>query len=726
MKKVLFITILAAAFVLNIYSAQAREYLPLNNTQEFSMISTDLYTLDLEGNGKSEIYAVAYGPTSYINVYDENGSVLYNTWIKGNARNSGCTPLGEDVVKVYIDDLNENKELDLFVGTQVRGEKININPLSYYERELVRPEIHQTLLRWRYTEFDGIVTDMSSAALDNTHVKDLLVGSTSGILYVFGVASGGTGKDTSNITQDESPGWARKRNLYTYNTPQIKGKYSLDGSVYSVSAADVDGDGRDEILAGTYNSVYLIDGGVKWSYPVGKKVISVASGGPKGKNVGVAAITEDTVYDIGLNGKLKWQANLGKVSDVLALDIDNDSQGEILAATGNKIIAYSDNGTVKWEYTVDDDIRLMRKLTENKILVGALKKVYILETDNSYAKNQTAYRYYDTADDYYVDGDCLNAIAPLQEARRIFQEIDNTQGLLDCDVILMMCKNHTDKKQLADAYYQTALQDFNDKNFVDARAYAVKAEDIYDEVGYKYGVIWLCDPLIQKIDKGIYDQKMAQSDQDYNNAYYYYTQDDLTNSTLYVQRAKAGYLELNKSQTIVGLVNLQTALAKKIKDCDKLKIEIGKKQKKIAADGFYDMGDKSYQTGEYRDAILSLNQAIAIYQELGLGNETAKAESMRKSSESFIQADDYYTVAQDAYKKGDYGNATFYANQSANIYGDLQDPARLGECQQLMDETDKRVKEGEFQQLANMIEIIGGLLIVLLIVAAVMLRIRKK
>jgi len=712
MKKAILLALLLTTILLGIDTSSAREYLPLNNTGEFSMIAEDLYTLDLEGNGKSGIYACAYGPTSYINVYEENGTLLYNTWIKGSSRNSGCTPLGEDVARIYIDDLNENRELDIFVATQVRGEKININPLSYFEREEVRPGIHQTQLRWRYYEFDGIATAMSSAALDGTRVKDLLVGSTSGILYVFGVAKGGPGTDVSNITAEGGKRYTVKRNLYTFSAPQIKNKYNLDGSVYSVSAYDVDGDNRDEIMAGTYRSVYLIKGGVRWSYPLNKKVLAVSSGGPKGKNVGIAAITEDTIYNIDLNGKLKWQANLGKVSDVLALDIDNDSSGEILVATGNKIIAYTSNGTVKWEYTLDDDIRLMRELTENKILVGALKNVYILETDNSYAKNQTAYGYYNTARDFYVNGDCLNAIAPAGEANRIFEEIDNTEGLLDCDVILTQCKNHTDKKELADAYYATAKRYFDDKNYEEARAYAQKAMDIYDEVGYKYGVIWLADKLLQQIEKEEYSLKIAQADKDYSDAYWYYTKEDLTNATLYLQKAKQGYTELKN--------------VKGIKDSDKLKADIDNKKKKKAADDFYDMGEKSYKTLQYRDAILSFDQALAIYKELNLSNESAQTQSLRASSEKYVQAEEYYALAQDAYKAGQYGNATFYANESRNIYVELDDDGRMSECDNLMEETDKRIKEIEFQQLVNMVGIAAIAIVLVIVALAVFMRFRRR
>lgn len=692
------ISVLAVIFLLA--GTASAIYLPIKYKWDYPIPTDMFYFLDLNQNGQQDIYAVIFGQENYINVFNSSGDLQWSTSVSEMKRDAGCTPVGEDVYYIYVDDINNNKDLDIFVASKVRGEKVNLNPVAYFERETdPASETHKQVQRWKYDDFEGMVNDMTSADLNSDGKKELIAASSLGFVYVIG--DQGT-EVPQTITYLDNGTW-KQRTTYAL-TVQVMDKYNLDGnSVNSVVASDIDRDGVPEIIAGTYRGIYLIDGGIKWSYPTETGIKKVAASNLY-ENGLIAATDGNILYALDSTGKLKWQKELGDIADLTIADLDNDSSVEIVTAEGDKIRAYSStDGNLLWEYPQGDVIHKMVLLSDNELAINTKDRIYVLQTDDVYAKNLTAYKYLDMAKDYYLKGDCLSARDPAEKALEILTEINNTEGMLDAEIIQIQCKNDTTNKELADEYYATAQKYFQEADYEDARAYNDKAMQIYSDVGYTYGVTWLTGKLLEQIDDAEFKVKVDQADKLYAAAYWQYTIDDLHNATVTLDKAKSIYQDINYTQ---GLQN-----------CDSLYNDIDTQEKMKTADELADLARTKYAELEYKDAINSIDQALQIYQEINATNETIEMTNLKNQSENYVQAEEYDALAQSSYNTGLYENATYYANQSKNIYADLEDYAKMAANDQIIADSQEKIKE---KQMWDMVQL-GGMIIAGIIAAIVAL-----
>ena len=680
----------AAVILLLAGTASAITYLPIKYKWDYSIPTDMFYFLDLNQNGQQDVYAVIFGQENYINVFNSTGDLQWSTSVSEMKRDAGCTPVGESVYYIYVDDINNNKDLDIFVASKVRGEKINLNPVAYFERETdPASETHKQVQRWKYDNFEGMVNDMTSADLNSDGKKEIIAASSLGFVYEIG--DQGT-RTPQTITYLENGVW-KQRTTYAL-TVQVMNKYNLDGnSVNSVAASDIDRDGIPEIIAGTYRGVYLIDGGIKWRYPTETGITKVAASNLY-ENGLIAATDGNILYALDSTGKLKWQKELGHIADLTIADLDNDSSVEVVTAEEDKIRAYSSTeGKLLWEYPQGDIIHKMRLLSDNELAISTKNRIYLLQTDEVYAKNLTAYKYLDIAKDYYLKEDCLSTRAPSEKALEILTEINNTEGMLDAEIIQIQCKNDTTNKELADEYYSMAQKYFQEADYEDARAYNDKAMQIYSDVGYTYGVTWLCGKLLEQIDAAEFKVKVDQADKLYADAYWQYTTDDLHNATVTLDKAKRIYRDINYTQ---GLQN-----------CDSLYNSIGTKEKKKTADELADLAKTKYAELEYKDAINSIDQALQLYQEINATNETIEMTNLKSLSENYVQAEEYDALAQSSYNAGLYENATYYANQSKNIYANLEDYTKMAASDQIIADSQGKIKEKQMWDTAQL----GGMII---------------
>lgn len=704
-----FNTLLAIALILLMANnASAMQYLPIKYKWDYAVSTDQFYFLDLQQNGQLGVYAIIMGQENYINAFNSTGELQWSTTINEMKRDSGCTPVGEDVYFIYIDDINNNKDLDLFVSSKVRGEKVNLNPLAFFERETDEAaQNHKQIERWKFNNFEGVVNDMSSADLNSDGKKELIAASSLGFVYVIGDT--GT-KQPKTITYLENGTW-KQRTTYILQA-QVINKYNLDeNAVNTLAVSDIDRDGKAEIVAGTYRGVYLIDGGVKWRYPTEEKIIKVSASNLDEKGL-IAATDGKTIYALDSAGKLRWQKETGGVRDMLVSDLDNDTELEIITAEEDRIRAYSTTGEYKWEYPHGGIIHKMILLSNDNLAVSTKNRIYLLEKDGSYAKNLTGYKYLTMAKEYYINEDCLSAKAPAQKAMDIFTEINNTIGMLDCEVIQLYCANDTTNKELADEYYALAQRYFQDKNYEEARAYADKAMEIYTDVGYTYGITWLCGTLLQEIDAAEFKVKVVEADQLYSQAFWYYTTGELHNASVYLEKSKRTYLEINYT---TGL-----------QSCENLYASIETKQKKGTADELAVLAKRKYAELEYTDAITSIDQALQIYREINATNETDELSAIKDLAQKHIEAEECYALAEGNYKDGEYENATYYANKSKSIYIDLEEYQNAAKSSQVISDSEARIKEREMMDIAQKIGLVAGGIVVVIGIFFVIAKLRSR
>ncbi|MBN2251281.1 MAG: hypothetical protein JW724_04330 [Candidatus Altiarchaeota archaeon] len=681
-------------------TVSAKTYEPLKHKLTYPNPAEDFYLLDLDRDGAKELYTCKYGSTGYVYSFTANGTFQWHTWFRGVTTGAGCTQMGEDLVYIYVDDINNNKDLDIFAGSRVRGEKINLNPIYYFERE-TDPEqgTHKVKERWRFDDFQGILTDMTAADVNSDGTKEIIAASTGAFVYVIDARGIKKAVQDTRIVDGE----IITETIYVL-VPKVLNKYELDGAVHSIHASDIDGDGRQEIIAGTYNSVYLIDGSIKWRYEAGNRITGVYAAGLKGGSGSTVIATDGgRVYLIDVSGKLKAAIDAGDVADVAAADIDNDGSSEIIAAVGKDIQAFYTNGSFKWKFSVGEDIQSMKLLSANELVISTRKGITLLETDDEYAKNVEAYKQYMKAREYYFSRDCKNAQAPLEEALEIFTEIENIEGVIRCEEIKESCKGDYDKQRLADEYYGLAEKYFQDKSYEDARAYAERALEIYLDLKDNGAVVRKCGPLIQKIEKEEFRIKIESADKDYSTAYMHYSNDEFDDAVVHLDKALQTYRRLNYS--------------KGIEDCERIYAEIGKKKGKNAADEFYEEGRTNFDLMGYEEAIGPLEQAMKLYTELKLGDEAEKAGSLKDRAEKYVEGKGYHALAQECYEKEEYVNATYYAEKSKDIYMELEDYDKAADTVRLIGRIEQKIGEKRMYSPGNIATVVAA--IIFIIIAAV-------
>jgi len=130
------------------------------------------------------------------------------------------------------------------------------------------------------------------------------------------------------------------------------------------AAADLDGDGKRELLCGTAYYWWHCagpDGAKRWSHSVKGPHATVALAArfqPGAEQAAVFGAEDGNLYALDARGKLLWSSNVGdEVSGALALDVDGDGRDELLAASKSfNLFALDGSGAARWRTNLGDSI----------------------------------------------------------------------------------------------------------------------------------------------------------------------------------------------------------------------------------------------------------------------------------------------------------------------------------------------------------------------------------
>ena len=129
----------------------------------------------------------------------------------------------------------------------------------------------------------------------------------------------------------------------------------------SLHAADVDADGREELVAGSTNGkVYLIgsDGVVRWTFDTGAKVHSVSTARFEPNQVTVISGSHNArVCALAADGKKRWTVDIptykrtAVVTTIFPADLDADGLDEVIAGAESwRYYAFDRKGEQLWQY----------------------------------------------------------------------------------------------------------------------------------------------------------------------------------------------------------------------------------------------------------------------------------------------------------------------------------------------------------------------------------------
>ncbi|NIN65855.1 MAG: PQQ-binding-like beta-propeller repeat protein [Anaerolineae bacterium] len=133
--------------------------------------------------------------------------------------------------------------------------------------------------------------------------------------------------------------------------------------VWSLTVADLNGDGPKEVIAGSYDKhVYALsaDGQLLWRHQTAAAVYTIATGDldGDGRPEVVAGGDDNRVHVLSASGEPLWQYEAdGRVVSVLVEDVYGDGSAEVLSGSwGRQLALLAADGEPRWELRGSDDV----------------------------------------------------------------------------------------------------------------------------------------------------------------------------------------------------------------------------------------------------------------------------------------------------------------------------------------------------------------------------------
>ncbi|ODS42284.1 MAG: hypothetical protein MSIBF_02835 [Candidatus Altiarchaeales archaeon IMC4] len=253
--------------------------------------------------------------------------------------------------------------------------------------------------------------------------------------------------------------------------------------LYAVSAYDIDGDGNTEVIALSDGMVYVVNDGIlEWEYFIGKRANSIR------------------ISDLDGNGYA--ELILGSTKGVNILEMSQVHVGGLRAEE------YYQKAERSYELNrFDDSIQWLGKAKQVFVEINdknGVEKCEALELKINDARLSArlseADSKYNDASVFLSTGDYNKSRAFVDQARRIYLELNNTQGVAKCDAKTIEI-NDMEKNELrldAENNYKLAEM-FSKSDKGKALEYARSAKDMYSAIGDSNGVA-KCDKLMAQLE----------------------------------------------------------------------------------------------------------------------------------------------------------------------------------------------------------------------------------
>ncbi len=178
--------------------------------------------------------------------------------------------------------------------------------------------------------------------------------------------------DLNGDGRQEVVAGARSWRYYAFNaTGKQLWQYESVHDATAGAAADLDRDGKDEVLAGTnyyWWSCIRGDGSRAWGYSsrTGPTANAVAAGDIAGDDKWEAIFggADGYLHVLSANGKLLWKRNVGdEVTGVAAADLDHDGKAEVIASSLSfSVYAFRGDGKRVWRTDLGEAVAAMAVL----------------------------------------------------------------------------------------------------------------------------------------------------------------------------------------------------------------------------------------------------------------------------------------------------------------------------------------------------------------------------
>ncbi|MFH0861733.1 MAG: tetratricopeptide repeat protein [Candidatus Altiarchaeota archaeon] len=396
-----------------------------------------------------------------------------------------------------------------------------------------------------------------------------------------------------------------------------------DNAVRKVKAADLTGDREDELIVGSNNGQIMA-----------LNITNISAIRYLWKAAGEYIKTNGT-------GIATWEHGVGIVS-LGAADLNNDKEPEITSGNSKGLLAtYDSKGKLQWKQRISDAIT---GIDAQDIQIDQQKDLIVSSRD------RTLYVYDSLGNiqwTYMTNAPLYGVLATDIDENDLADFIIRTTR----NVTRLETNDYYIKKYRADAYFNTANENYLAGDYTTASIYVDKATEVYKDIGAQDDLA-LSSALRKKIDEEFKGSRIKEGDRLYNLAVKYYSMNDFQTVIKNLEQARNLYQSIGYEEGV--------------KKCDKMAETMREELKRVReydAESRLSMAETLLSFGNYTGAVELIYQAKQIYQEIGEYNETARCDML-----VLKVADTQYTGAQTAYERGDYPKAIEYALAAKELY----------------------------------------------------------
>lgn len=346
-------------------------------------------------------------------------------------------------------------------------------------------------------------------------------------------------------------------------------KYDLGSSVWDIFLLNVEEEGMN-LVAGTFQGFVLLKNrSVQWSYPTDNRVLKVTGSDLNGDGrVEILGTSKYHLYALNSSGSEIWTYNLTDTTTNLVIaDLENDDSLDVLFGSSTILHAINSNGTLKWELPMGGKVKSIGATDLNgdgyvDLLIGFANKLSAYTLTSDYLKRQEARNNYRKAIELHKAGNYAVALSMLEKARELYLELNDLGQVAGVDGLLNKYRQDAQFKEdleLANENYDRSLNNYFKGNFEKASQLAKKARRIYRELNYSYGVRD-CDLLLHMIEI------KPTADEYYLEAKAAYIDSDFKSALDYGTKARELFVELDDTNSIKDTEAIITLSKEKLKD----------------------------------------------------------------------------------------------------------------------------------------------------------------